>query len=166
MAVKTPEGTLTSWEDIIAYAKAHPEVLDDWLSNMPQFREMWNLYQTNEAFQNGKANANDVLGAMGPSFINPTPETEKYIDNLIARENTASDRTFQTEMRDTSLTSAGAQLAQLGLSTSNVIQTGGASSGVVSGAASQNMHSVASLRQQERINSFNQKMGLAKSDIS
>ena len=132
MAVKTPEGTLTSWEDIIAYAKAHPEVLDDWLSNMPQFREMWNLYQTNEAFQNGKANANDVLGAMGPSFINPTPETEKYIDNLIARENTASDRTFQTEMRDTSLTSAGAQLAQLGLSTSNVIQTGGASSGVVS----------------------------------
>lgn len=94
-----------------------------------------------------------------------SPETEKYLDTEIARQNTAADNAFQEHMRDTSYTSAAQQLGQLGLSTSNVIQTGGANSGVTSAAAQNSHHSIASLRQQERINSYNQKMGIAKSLI-
>lgn len=124
-------------------------------------------------------NANDILsnasqsgdyvGAQGQLSnigYELTPDTEKWLDNMIGQQNAQADRNYQTEMRDSSLLSSANQLSQLGLSPSNVIQVGGSASGVSSSPASQSFHSVASLKQQRRMNDFNQKMGLAKSMIS
>ena len=118
----------------------------------------------NAAKESGSVN--DYYYDAAASGTTPSSTMEKAVDNDIARENVSADQDYQTSMRDTSLLSAADQLSQLGLSTSNIIQTGGAQSGVSSAAASQNMHSAASLKQQERMNIYNNKMGIAKSLIS
>lgn len=108
---------------------------------------------------------NAALGEISSQGTELSAEKEKYLDNLISNQRTIEARDYDTQMRDTSLLSAGSQLEQLGLSTSNVIQTGGvASNGVL--AAGTSKHSAAQMHQQERINNFNQKLNLAKSLVS
>lgn len=159
-----------TYQEIIDYMTAHPDEADAVINSIADpiakghIQGLWKVQKAALDMQNGEGSANDVLGALSDANVQYGPETEKYLDNLISRENTEAAQNYQTEMRDTSLLSAADQLSSLGLSTSNIIQTGGASLGNVASAASSH-HSVASLRQQERINKFNQQMGLAKSLI-
>lgn len=136
-------------------------------SKHPQFfDQLWNNYVTSSV-ADGSLGLNDAYGSFGQTGAAATEETTKYLDNAIAQQNTAQDRAYQTEMRDTSLTSAASQLSSLGLSPSNVIQVGGASSGVSSEAAGQNLsQGGANRRQQLYINQYNQRMSMAKSLIS
>lgn len=159
--------TFTSYQGLLDYLISHPDLAQtaiDAFGKNSQIAGLWNTYMAGQNYLAGNGSINEVYGSVGSnqSFI---PETEKYLDNLIGRENTANDQQFQEHMRDTSLTSSGAQLNALGLSPSSVISVGGASSGVSSAAASQNMHSTAALAQQRRINDYNNKMGLAKTLI-
>lgn len=138
-----------------------------YLSNTKKdlFDKFWNYYVSN-GVANGDIGANDAYAMYGSYNTGMPEETSKYLDNLISQENTASDREFQTEMRDTSLTSAGDQLSQLGLSPSNVISVGGASSGLSSAAAEvSHAGTSANRRQQLAMNQYNQRMGMAKSLI-
>lgn len=88
---------------------------------------------------------------------------EKVIDNAIAQSNAQQEQAYQTQMRDTSVTSTVKQLEDAGLAAGGVLSIGGAGSGVQSTAAATNMHSAAEMKQQARINAFNQKMGLTRS---
>ena len=90
---------------------------------------------------------------------------EKYVDNKMSESHTQQDQAYQTEMRDTSITSTGNQLQSLGLSPSSVVQVGGASSGVSSAAALTNTHSAYNTMAQLRMDKFKTNMGLAKSLI-
>lgn len=139
-----------------AFAHLSPEVFD-------KFYSRWTL----ENVANGSLGANDAYADYAGYGVSPSEEMTKYLDNQIAQSNTAADRAFQTEMRDTSLLSSGNQLSQLGLSPSNVISVGGASSGVTSQAANQSFAaSGVGRKQQLAINQYNQRMGMAKSLIS
>ena len=127
-------------------------------------QKLWNMYVArNEAMSSGDWNS--FLGVVGQNSGNMNAETEKWLDNMIANQRTEEARDYDTEMRDTSLVSAADQLKSLGLSVSNVTTTGGAVNNGVS-AANQSMHSIAALKQQQRINNFNQKMNIARSLIS
>lgn len=104
-------------------------------------------------------------GDLASQGIELGADQEKWLENMISQQNVQQDQQYQTGMRDTALTSAAGQLQSLGLSTSNIIQTGGAASGVSSTPAATSHHSVASLKQQARLNQYNQNMGMAKSII-
>lgn len=155
------------------YGKPEYKEFFDWLTNTgaagKAFRN-WQAIQdaTNQAGQNGEWN--NALGNLASQGVELTPDMETYITNQIGKENTANDQQFQSGMRDTSLLSAASQLGNLGLSSSNVVQVGGASSGVSSSAAAQSMHSNAisrnQLRQQAMLNRYNNQMQLAKGLIS
>lgn len=161
--------TFRTLGEVYEYVKQHPELLD-LAMQIPDFKAVWNVGQARDNYDSGKIGANDLLGTIGNNTLggrlSMTPETEKWLDNQIARENEAANNAFQEHMRDTSVTSTGEQLQSLGLSPSSVIQVGGASSGVTSQGAGVNTHSAAALHQQEKINRFNQQMGLAKNLIS
>lgn len=76
-----------------------------------------------------KGESNDYLGLQGMIGMGPvagSAEFEKWLDNMIANQNTQAAREWDERMRDTSYLSAASQLAQLGLSGANVVQTGGA----------------------------------------
>lgn len=85
----------------------------------------------------------------------------EYLNNMIANQRTEEARSYDTQMRDTSLLSAGQQLSQLGLSTSNVIQTGGAASSGVSTAQVSNRNHSGTMA----LAKYNQKMQMAKTMI-
>lgn len=168
--------TFDSLEGLFQWLCQNPNYANDFLSEakgsndqifqrfgaaLEYYRALYN-YQTT-----GQGNPNDIYGLYGnvSDFVKMSPETEKYLDNAIAQGNAQTERDFQEYMRNTSITSTGSQLQGLGLSPSNVISVGGASSGVSTNAAATDMHSPYATRQQERINEYNQKMGLAKSII-
>lgn len=150
-------------QQVLEYIKSHPELkqmysadtIDKWIR----------LLEEHVKYSNGEVSANDLLGIYGNLGGSMSPETEKWLDNQIANEKAEQQQNFEISARDTSLLSSGQQLQQLGLSSSGVLQTGGASAGVQGSMAATNMHSAASLRQQAKINKFNQQMGLAKSLI-
>lgn len=98
------------------------------------------------------------------SGVEISPDLEKSIDNQIARENTSNAQNFEEFMRNTSVTSTADQLSGLGLSISNVVPMGAASSNGVAAPVT-SMHSAAATRQQARLNAFNNKMSLARSLI-
>lgn len=157
----------SGYQDLLDYLIKNPNLFQTALDTFGKNSDMGQIIQTYLAGQDylaGTGSANDVYAHLDENTAF-SPSSEKGIDNLIARENTANDQQFQEHMRDTSITSSGSQLNALGLSPSNVISVGGASSGVSSAAASQNMHSAAALHQQARINDYNNKMGLAKTLI-
>lgn len=140
-------------------------IINSGLGRSKQYRDWLN---EREAYAQAQQSGDwlDYQHTIANQGVDLSPEQEKYMDNMIASQNAQIDRDYQTQMRDSSLTSAGQQLQTLGLSPSGVIQVGGASSGVSSSAPANNMHSAYQTRQQARINDFNQKMGLAKSLIS
>lgn len=158
-----------SYDEALQYLIEHPEAKDQLFSLMPKLEQLYNIYLANQQYGKGEIDANTLLGQYGQNSaggaISMSPETEKWLDNQIARENATTQYDREIAARDTSLLSAGNQLSQLGLSTSNVIQTGGASSGVQASNADTAMRSNSALRQQMKINKFNQQMSLAKSLI-
>lgn len=141
----------------------------DWLlSNVPNLKSLYAIYQSQQAYERGEIDAQGLLQGYAQNssgFVHMNPETEKWLDNEIARENTYQQQNYEISARDTSLLSSGEQLKQLGLSPSSVIQVGGASAGVQGSTADTSMRSNSALRQQAKINDYNQKMGLAKSLI-
>lgn len=155
------------------FMKAHqddPQIQGffSWLQSYnPSVYESFINNYVSERISRGEIGANDAYGMYGFSNVSPNEETQKYLDNLISQSNTAADRQFQTEMRDTSLISSGNQLSQLGLSPSNVIQVGSSSSGVTSQAAdTSRMLGSINRKQQLAMNEYNQRMGMAKNLIS
>lgn len=165
MAAKLKDGTIISTlQQAYEYVQSHPEMLQEFLSYYPGFAAYYNVMQAREQYDAGNIDANSLMDAYGQqSTLQMTPETEKYLDNQISRENVAQQQGYETEMRDTSYVSAARQLESVGLTSSGVLQTGGASSGVNSSAASVDTHSAANLHKQESINAFNQRLGIAKS---
>lgn len=96
-----------------------------------------------------------------PNIVVPG-NTQDAINNMISNQNTEEARGFEQEMRDTSLTSAAEQLEQIGLSPSNVVQTGGLASNGVAAASVDKSNSGL----QERMARFQQKMGVVKQVLS
>lgn len=64
-------------------------------------------------------------GSLASSGIELSPEMEKWLDNLISKQNTIDTQNWDESMRDTSLLSTASQLSDLGLSTANAVQVGG-----------------------------------------
>lgn len=157
-----------SLEELYDWVLQNPQERDEVYNSLPyEARGYWDTLDLYHQFQDGgDVSANEVLQSAGQNGVELDPTLEKSLDNLVARENTANDQQYQEHMRDTAISSTGNQLEALGLSRSGVIQVGGATSGVSSAAASNNMHSAASLYQRERINNFNQNLGIAKSIMS
>lgn len=150
-------------QEVLDYIQSHPEIKQMYSSDTI---DKWiRLLQEHIRYANGGSSAQDLLGMYGQLGGTMSPETEKWLDNEIAKQNAEQQQNYELAARDTSLLSSGKQLEQLGLSSSGVLSTGGAAAGLSASTASTNMHSAASLRQQEKINRFNQQMGLAKSLI-
>lgn len=153
-------------QELLEYAKNHPEKVDELRTHVYGFDLIWREYLALQDYDHGDSSAQDLLRFYGE---NPgttlTPESEKWLDNQIARENTEQQQNYELNARDTSLLSSGSQLQQLGLSPSNVVQVGGASAGVQGSTADTAMRSNSALHQQAKINKYNQQMGLAKSLI-
>lgn len=154
--------TFRSAEELLSYLVEHPEERDQILANNQQAQRLWNAYQAYLKVQETgdyRQYQGDVAFIPGVQF---SPEQEKFIDNMIANQSTEEARQYDEYMRDTSYLSAGSQLQSLGLSNSGVLQTGGAVSQGV--ATADNVKS--NLAQQNAINRYNQKMGLAKQLLS
>lgn len=128
--------------------------------------EHWLLEQQAYANVRSGENPNDSLQSFAQAGITPNQGFSDWLSNAQSQYNTQQQQAYETMMRDTSVTSTGNQLQGLGLSPSNVIQVGGASSGVNSAAADTIRPNAASLKQQENINRYNQQLGLAKNLIS
>lgn len=166
MAVIIDGKKYDSITELLEYAKAHPEKVAEFSANVKGFAEAWDLYNAREQYDAGEIGAQDLLAAYGgQNQVSMNADTEKWLDNQIARENATIQNDREIAARDTSLLSAGSQLQQLGLSGSSVIQTGGASAGIQAASPDTAMRSNSALRQQAKINKYNQQMGLAKSLI-
>lgn len=102
-----------------------------------------------------------VQGVIGssPYFVS-SPESEKFLDNMIANQNVEEAYQREIDARDTSLLSAGQQLQQLGLSSSGVLETGGASSGVSGSVASNSKTNTALERYQQKMLLARQVLGM------
>lgn len=99
-----------------------------------------------------------VQGILSGNGFNVTPEQEKWLDNMVSSQNTDEARDWEQFMRDTETISQGNQLKTLGLSSSGVLDIGGAShSGV---APADNVKT--NLAQ----NRYNQRLALAKQLLS
>lgn len=134
-------------------------------SQVNGFYQTWLTEQQAYDNANKQGDMNSYFAEMGAAGITPNESTSKAADNDVSRENVESAQDYNTQQRDTSLLSAASQLSQLGLSTSNVINTGGVQGpGVVSAAS--NMQKVGTLAQQRAMNKYNQQMGMAKSILS
>ena len=86
---------------------------------------------------------------------------EKWLDNKVSEQNTAEAQKFEEHMRDTDITSSGAQLESLGLSSSGVLQATAGHSGL---AAASNSHS--NLSQPMALAKFNMRMMMGKALLS
>jgi len=104
----------------------------------------------------------DATGAQGQIASNGwhvTPEVEKYIDNLISQQNTSSAQQWEEHMRDSDTLSQGEQLKQLGLSSSGVLDIGGASHGSIQ-AADNSKTNMALDRYAQRMSMAKQLLGM------
>lgn len=100
-----------------------------------------------------------ILAGLHPGVFSLTPEMETWLNNMIASQNTAEERSYIDQQNQTNILNAADQLKQLGLSASGVLQTGG-NSIISPGAADSSM---ANLAQQRKMQQYQAKMGIAKS---
>lgn len=103
-----------------------------------------------------------LMSTLSKYNISMDPTLEKWIDNMIAKQNTKENQSWEEEMRNTSYLSAANQLEQIGLSSSGVLQTGAASHSGVQTARNDfgnNSMEMKKLRYQQR-------MAMAKQLIS
>lgn len=80
-------------------------------------------------YHNGNMSAVDFQGALANNGIYSSPEQTQWLNNQAAIEQTEAERAYNTQMRDSSITSAANQYASLGLNPASVMSTGGAGIG-------------------------------------
>lgn len=111
-----------------------------------------------DKYKNGDITAIDLQGALANSGVQISPEQSQWINNEISQQVTNEARDYNTEMRDSSLTSSAGQLASLGLNPASVLQTGG--SGIGSSPVSDTSKGNPAL--EKSLADFNQKAALTR----
>lgn len=106
--------------------------------------------------------ARDITGMMSQYGIQSTPEVTQYLNNEMQVDETNAARDYNTQMRDTSITSSAEQLASLGLSPNNVLSTGG--SGIGSSGMTADI-SKANPALDKAMADFNQKASMTRTII-
>lgn len=129
---------------------------NDWQKNQDQqYEQQQDVY---DRLESGQLDPTSAQGEIAKSGYGMSADFEKYLDNLIAQQNTQSARAWEQQMASSDLLRAGEQLKQLGLSPSNVVSTGG--SGVNAVGSAPIVHSNVAQ------NRYNQQMALARSILS
>lgn len=122
------------------------------------------LYQNYvDQYKKGDMTAIDLQGALANSGVSVSPEQTQWINNEISQQVTNEARDYNTQMRDTDLTSAANQLSGLGLNPASVIQTGGSgtgSSGMVADTSKGNP------AQEKYLADFNSKAAMTRTIVS
>lgn len=72
----------------------------------------------------GEMSAYEAMKQIAASGGFSSPDTEKWFNNALANQRTEEARAYETNMANTDLLRAAEQLGALGLSSSNVVQTG------------------------------------------
>lgn len=129
-------------------------------SSRSLFQEWYSQYMT-YLVSSGQIAPNDAYSEAGSSGGQLNENTEKFLDNTIARENTETAQQFEEHMRDTNIISSGQQYSAVGLSPSVI--NGGISTGGGIQAASNVMGSRSMDRQQLSMQKYQTRMGMAKS---
>ena len=112
--------TFNNINDLLQYCIEHPDDQDalKLLLSTPQGASLWKLYGAKQsAEQSGDWREYQGVVSSTPG-VTQTPEQTQWLNNQIANQATEEARGYETEMRDTSLTSAAQQLQGLGLSAS------------------------------------------------
>lgn len=141
------------------------------LGRIPQENQSWFQEKTGvpywAAIKNiaGFLNSGDYKGLQGylsglGDYTFPS-SAEKWLDNMVASQNTKDAQNFEEHMRDTDIVSSGKQLESLGLSSSGVLQATASHSGL--GAAGNSMNN---LSQPKALAHFQQSMMIGKALIS
>lgn len=113
-------------------------------------------------YQSGISSALDLQGALSSAGVSLTPESTQWLNNSLSTEAVEDERAYNTQMRDTSITSAANQLGSLGLNPASVIQTGGAGIGNT-GAVADISKSNPAL--EKAMNDFNQKAAMTRTIV-
>lgn len=92
----------------------------DWYDKQGAFSLMDSL---NNGFSTDYAKLQSLL-SQGP--LGMSPEFTQWLQDMVSNQRTVEARNWDAMMRDSSYTSTAQQLASLGLSSSNVVQAGGA----------------------------------------
>lgn len=114
-----------------------------------------------QQYQHGDIDAIDFQGVLANNGIQTTPEQTQWINNEISQQVTNEARDYNTQMRDSSLTSSASQLSSLGLNPASVLQTGG--SGIGSSPVSDT--SKANPAQEKAMADFQNKAALTRTLI-
>lgn len=141
---------LTKWMDHMAANSDLGRYFHQWQSEM-------DAVQTHP-------NPTDAQIEMGLQGLTPNATLEAGITNSNSQFNTQQAQDYNTWTMNNDLISQSNQLQQIGLTPSGVLQTGG-STGVGVAAAESSKSSGLSLKNQMKINKYNQQMSLAKSLI-
>lgn len=132
------------------------------LSNIGKI-EQSNQKQANDILsgvQSGQTSAEDALAQIATGNGKLSPEQESYLSSMLSNQRTEEARNYETNMANTDLLRAAAQLQQLGLGASNVLQTGGSFTPNVA-AASTPMMNNANQRLARQTSIANQMIGMA-----
>lgn len=116
------------------------------------------IQQIRDAYSKGDYRAIQGYLASLPEWIRIDPQWEKYLDNMIANQNTGEARSWEEEQASSNLLKAGSQLQSLGLSPSGVLQTGGSNVNGVAAAS----NAMTNLRQQTSMQRYTQRMAMAR----
>lgn len=82
----------------------------------------------------GSLSPAEAYGQVAKYGLELSPEQESYLSQALNNQRTEEARHYETEMANTDLLRAASQLQQLGLSGSNVLQSGGSATPNVSAA--------------------------------
>lgn len=83
----------------------------------------------------GKISAEQAMAEIAKNGYRLSPEQESYLSSMLSNQRTNEARSYETEMANTDLLRAAEQLGALGLSPSNVYQTGGSATPNVAAAS-------------------------------
>ena len=140
------------------------QILDQYAQISPKFNTYFTQWQAEMDAYANMNNPTDTQMQLGMQGITPNATNEAGLANAQSQYNTQQAQNYNSWTMNNSLLSQGSQLEQLGLSSSGVLQTGGSTGGGVN-AAETTKSSGASVKNQMKINRYNQQMGLAKSLI-
>lgn len=126
--------TFAEWLYINGYQNIQP--------NSPKGKTLYRIFQQSQSdantagynyyldqYNKGDISAIGFQGALANNGIQATPEQTQWINNEISQQVTSEARDYNTQMRDSDITSAADQLSSLGLNPASVIQTGGSGTG-------------------------------------
>lgn len=110
----------------------------------------------------GKITPVEFMQILGYDFGSMSSTQEKIFNNLLSQFNTQQARDYETGMANTDLLRAASQLSELGLSPSNVYQTGGSATPNVSAANAD----MSNLAERAKARQFERETQIANSLIS